>query len=89
MPRYRYQCEICKEIVTVFHGLEENYENCDKCEEDATMKKLLSVPFIANKEIVNDQNRKIGDITNEYIEANRTILEQQKEEAKKKSNDPI
>ena len=57
MPRYRYQCEICKEIVTVFHGLEENYENCDKCEEDATMKKLLSVPFITNKEIVNDQNR--------------------------------
>jgi hypothetical protein len=78
----------CQEIVTVFHGIKENYEDCNKCEQRQTMKKLLSVPFIAKKEIANNLNTKIGDVTNEYIEINREILEQQKEEGKKTDYEP-
>ena len=88
MPRYRYQCNECQEIVTVFHGIKEGYEDCNKCEQRQTMKKLLSVPFIARKEIANNLNTKIGDVTNEYIEINREILEQQKEEGKKTDYEP-
>jgi putative FmdB family regulatory protein len=88
MPRYRYQCNECQQIVIVFHGIKENYEDCNKCEQKQTMKKLLSVPFIIKKGIVNDLDRNVGDITNEYIEINREILEQQKEEGKKTDYEP-
>ena len=88
MPRYRYQCNECQEIITVFHGIEEGYEDCNKCEQKQTMEKLLSAPFIIKKEIPNNLDRPVGEITTEYIEINREILEQQKEEAKEKTHEP-
>ncbi|MAG28474.1 hypothetical protein CMI47_23345 [Candidatus Pacearchaeota archaeon] len=88
MPRYRYQCNKCKEITTAFHGIKERYEDCNKCEQKQTMEKLLSTPFIIKKEIPNNLDRPVGEITTEYIEINREILEQQKEEARKKTHEP-
>ena len=88
MPRYRYQCNECQEIITVFHRIEESYEDCNKCEQKQTMEKLLSTPFIIKKEIPNNLDRPVGEITTEYIEINREILEQQKEEARKKTHEP-
>ena len=88
MPRYRYQCRECQEIVIIFHGIEESYEDCELCEQKQTMKKLLSKPYISKKDTSTELNNKIGSITEKYIEAKREILEQQKEEGRKNDYEP-
>ena len=45
------------------------------------MTKVLSTPIIIKDKKTNDNN-KVGDLTEQYIEENRKILEQQKEEAR-------
>jgi len=46
------------------------------------MQKLLSTPIIAKKQ--KSDNNKVGELTKEYIEENRKILELQKKELKEK-----
>ena len=50
------------------------------------MRKLLSTPTIIKDDIEIKQN-KIGELTKEYIEQNREILEEQKKEALEKDYD--
>ena len=88
MPRYRYGCGECGEVIIVFHGFEETFSDCAKCSHSGSMQKLLSTPITIKKEATNISNKKIGELTKEYIEENRKVLKQQKEEAKKKSYDP-
>ena len=86
MPRYRYECTSCGDLVMVFHGIKEKHTDCKKCSQENTMKKLLSTPFAIKKKAASD--KKIGDITKKYIEENREILKQQKKEAKEKTHEP-
>ena len=88
MPRYRYKCSECDDIIIVFHRIGDSYNDCDKCEQKLTMKKLLSTPFIIKKEKETNLDRAVGEITNEYIEMNREILKDQKKEAKEKDYEP-
>lgn len=81
MPRYKYQCEFCNDIVVVFHGINEVFLNCEKCLEKQTMRKVLSTPMIIKKETTSNK-KNVGDITKQYIEENKQILEQQKIEAR-------
>ena len=87
MPRYRYECAHCGIEKIVFHGIEEVYSDCDTCETKESMRKLLSRPF-APKKAPSARQAKVGDLTKEYIEENRKVLEQQKKEAKKKTYEP-
>jgi|TARA_Y100000034_G_scaffold115586_1_gene152959 putative FmdB family regulatory protein len=87
MPRYRYECKNCGDLVIVFHGFKETFSDCEKCEQKDTMQKLLSTPLTIKKPATKTSPTKIGELTKEYIEENRKVLKQQKEEAKKKSND--
>ena len=66
MPRYRYECTTCGEIVLVFHSLKEALTDCKICPDSNTMKKLLSRPMTPKKQAPKD--KKTGDITKEYIE---------------------
>jgi hypothetical protein len=50
------------------------------------MKKLLSTPMYMVEDSTADDA--VGDITKEYIEANREILKQQQEEAKEFTHEP-
>jgi putative FmdB family regulatory protein len=86
MPRYRYECSGCGEVVVVFHGIKEVVTDCKICEEPETMKKILSTPLSVKKKV--STNKKVGDITKDYIEKNRQILNQQKKEAKEKTYEP-
>jgi putative FmdB family regulatory protein len=88
MPRYSYQCENCNIIINVIHSIDEEYTDCAKCESKNTMKKLLSTPIIVKKNKHNKNNNKIGEITKEYIELNREILNSEKKLAKEKEHDP-
>ena len=86
MPRYKYKCSQCEISKAVFHLISETLNDCDECGGVGTMEKLVSTPYI-KKEVVIDK-QKIGEITEEYIEANREILEQQKQEATEENYEP-
>jgi hypothetical protein len=60
---------------------------CQECGATQSMRKLLSTPILIKDDIVIKEN-KIGELTKEYIEANRNILEEQKKEAKSKDYEP-
>ena len=85
MPRYKYQCKICNDHIMVFHGIDESYTYCSACEASGSMQKLLSTPLVVKQQQINN-NQKVGDLTHEYIEANREILNQQKKEAREKKH---
>ena len=86
MPRYKYKCSQCEISKAVFHLISETLSDCDECNGVDTMQKLVSTPHI-KKEIPLEKD-KVGEITKEYIEANREILEQQKQETKKENYEP-
>jgi len=87
MPRYSYECENCNAVINVIHSIEEKYTDCAECSSENTMKKLLSTPIIINKKH-NKNNNKIGEITKEYIELNREILNSEKKLAKEETHEP-
>lgn len=78
MPRYRFQCSACNEIQTVFLRMSETLEDCLECGAKNSMNKVFDKFFsLSSKE----KEHKVGSVTKEYIEKNREILKQQKEEA--------
>ena len=87
MPRYRYQCHSCHAIQVIFHLMSEKLTQCPLCNTQNKMTKLLTTPHIVATQ-GDLPAPEIGEITKEHIEANREILKQQKEEAKKETYEP-
>ena len=85
MPRYRYKCSSCEAELEIFHTLKEKFTDCTECEEENTLKKMLSKPFISKNRPENKKN--IGNITKKFIEENREVLAKQKEEIKNETYD--
>tara|TARA_B100000530_G_scaffold136274_1_gene85198 strand:- start:123 stop:386 length:264 start_codon:yes stop_codon:yes gene_type:complete len=85
MPRYRYQCENCEEESIEIHSYKEVRTDCTKCETQDSLKRIMSVPFYGIKKI--PEEAKTGDLTKKFIEQNRQILEDQKQEIKERKND--
>jgi putative FmdB family regulatory protein len=81
MPRYRYMCNECTLTFTLVHGINEVLVDCPKCDATQSMEKLLSTPIIIKSDIQISQD-KVGELTKEYIEENRRILQEQIKEAK-------
>lgn len=80
MPRYLYECSDCLANKIVFRSINDESEIiCDNCSNimDKTVSKNFSTNFVQKKE------QKVCQLTKEYIEKNRKVLEQQKEEARK------
>ena len=89
MPRYNYQCDHCDDMVTIFHTIDEQYTDCLQCGQKDKMVKLLSAPIILkDRDILHNNDRKIGELTKEYIDENKRLLEQQKKEAKGEEHEP-
>tara|TARA_Y100001938_G_scaffold150358_1_gene240915 strand:+ start:1231 stop:1479 length:249 start_codon:yes stop_codon:yes gene_type:complete len=80
-------CNECAKTFTVFHGINEVLVKCQECNAVQSMQKLLSTPILIKDDIVIKEN-KVGELTKEYIEANREVLKQQKEEARKGTYEP-
>ncbi len=79
MPRYRYHCESCEVDFVAFHSFSDTKEICDLCGSDS-IKKMIGKPVVIKKK--ENDSRATGALTNEYIEANREVLAEMKEEAK-------
>ena len=86
MPRYNYRCDICENNIIIFHGINEIYENCENCAEDGTMVKVFSSPIHIKKK-PHTKEKKVGELTKEYIESNKEILEEEKQKAKEATYD--
>lgn len=79
MPRYRYHCEGCEEEFVAFHSFSDVKETCDLCGSD-NITKMVGKPVVIKKN--QNSSKSTGALTNEYIEANRELLAEMKEEAK-------
>ena len=84
MPRYRYKCDNCGVEAMVYHLIHEPVDECLACRQRQTMVKQLTTPQYKTK--IEQQSQKIGDITEEFIDLNREILNQEKE--KREDYDP-
>jgi hypothetical protein len=62
-----------------FHSFSDTKEICDLCGSDS-IKKMIGKPVVIKKK--ENDSRATGALTNEYIEANREVLAEMKEEAK-------
>ena len=75
MPRYSYKCSVCGEILEYFHSMSETKEDCEKCGEKQTLKKI---PSQVNLVKLNTE-KKVGSLVKKSIEEFRQDLEQEKE----------
>ena len=78
LPRYRYKCEGCEQEFVALHSFSDVRESCDLCGHESVTK-MLGKPIVLNKKLTNSKDT--GGLTNEYIEANRELLKDMKEEA--------
>ena len=68
------------------HSSNEIKVDCEKCSSNETLSKMLNKPNII-KNNTDNKTSKVGEVTKKYIEDNREILKQQKEDLKKKTYD--
>jgi putative FmdB family regulatory protein len=83
MPRYRYQCHDCGENFCVFHHWDEKHNLCTECGSE-DISKIISKPLRA----ITKKAEKTGQLTDEYIKANKQILEDLKNESKSENYEP-
>ena len=85
MPVYNYKCDNCEIEISVMHSMNEKLDFCTNCQEFDTMIKLLTTPMFNTKQ---KHDNSVGNVTKEYIEKNRDLLEQEKEKAKRETYEP-
>ena len=64
LPRYTYRCNVCGNSFEVSHSISEKLTDC-KCGEEASLKRIPSLPFRAS---VKQNNQKSGKLVKEFIE---------------------
>ncbi|MBL18409.1 MAG: hypothetical protein CMC82_01075 [Flavobacteriaceae bacterium] len=88
MPIYNYKCVECDEISTFMHAYGEVQKDCEKCDTKDSLVKLMSKPTILKtKSKTAGEDSEVGNLTKQFIEENREVLNKQKEEYSKKQYD--
>jgi len=87
MPRYRYMCDECTTIASVIHMIDETVKDCVECKAEDSMRKMLSTPHIAPT-AKPPTAAAVGSLTNEYIQMNRELLEEEKIKAQQEEHEP-
>ncbi len=81
MPKYYYHCHNCHSDFYVYHMMSEVQEECTSC-------MLPGVSKLLTKPLHFDSKTKkalTGDITKQYIEDNKKLLDDMKKEVKEKA----
>ena len=73
MPRYVYKCRKCEGSFTTFHGMTEDQDYCELCEESGCVFRIPQMPSVT---IVKE---KAGKIVKEYIEDTKKEIKKEKE----------
>ena len=87
MPRYRYSCNICNDIATIYHPYNVEPGGCERCRGNSCMERLYNEAFSINKNKKN-KDKEIGTVTKQHIEENREILKDMREEARSETHEP-
>ena len=70
------------------HAYGEVQKDCEKCETKDSLVKLMSRPTILKtKSNTSGEDSEVGNLTKQFIEENREVLNKQKEEYSKKQYD--
>ena len=78
MPKYCYQCKECDYGFEVRHSMRDRLYDCPECD---VVESLVRIPQLINKNIRQTSiNEKVGDKVKEYIEINKQVLKEQKQE---------
>ena len=86
MPRYLYQCSDCNTEHLIMHSINDVVTDCTSCNKSGTMVKMLtSATYVNTKE---ENTSKVGQLTKEYIQTNKEILEEEKDKARKETYEP-
>ena len=64
----------------IFHGINESIDACTICIVTGSVSRALTTPFIPGNKNKSIENKKVGDLTNEFIEKNRKLLKSMKDE---------
>ena len=75
MPSYIYHCNECKMEFETFHGMSERPDQCELCHSYGHLIRVPQMTYITKKQ-------KSGNLVKEYIEKNKKVLEEEKQEAK-------
>ena len=88
MPRYRYRCSNCDNEKVIFHGFDEVPSlNCSNCLSENTLRKVVGNLYFKTKENTNT-GQAVGQLTKEYIEENRKVLEEEKKKLRNENYEP-
>ena len=88
MPRYRYRCNNCDDERVLFHGFDETPSlNCFNCLSENTLQKVVGNLYFETKENTNT-GQVVGQLTKEYIEENRKVLEEEKKKLRNENYEP-
>lgn len=80
MPIYTYECKKCGSTLKAMVGADENPTTCSEvtiCAQDGEITKYLSKVNI--RRAVEENAKKTGELTKEYIEENRKVLQEEKD----------
>ena len=88
MPRYRYRCSNCDDEKVIFHRFNEVPSlDCSICLSENTLQKVVGKLYFKTKES-NTTGQAVGQLTKEYIEENRKILEEEKKKLRNENYEP-
>ena len=88
MPRYRYRCNSCDDEKVLFHGFDEApLLSCSSCLSENTLEKVVGKLYFKTKEDKTN-GQAVGQLTKEYIEKNRKILEEEKQKLRNENYEP-
>jgi putative FmdB family regulatory protein len=88
MPRYRYRCNECGDEKITFHSYDEKPSlNCGVCLSTNSLQKMVGSLYLKTKK-TSPSDQAVGQITKEYIEENKKILEEQKKKARNETYEP-
>jgi putative FmdB family regulatory protein len=81
MPRYRYQCEKCSEILETSHSIKERITDCKKCGEINCLKRLLAkIRYVSSNKA--PAKRTSGRIVKKFIEEAKQDTKEEKQRLK-------
>ena len=88
MPRYRYRCNNCDNEKVMFHAFDETPPlDCSNCKSTDSLEKVVGSLYFKTKENTNI-GQAVGQLTKEYIEENRKILEEEKKKLRNENYEP-
>tara|TARA_Y100000593_G_C4233906_1_gene298462 strand:+ start:288 stop:539 length:252 start_codon:yes stop_codon:yes gene_type:complete len=80
VPKYCYKCKECEVEFEVRHSIKEKLYDCKTCDNEQSLQRIPQLTNIPKSSTVGKQ--KAGSLVKEFIEANREVLKEQKEQRK-------